>query len=157
MNWLRRLFAHLRVEPPSSAWEWHIEETYKALITISIEALKLLALVNGGAAVAVLTYLGNLAVHSGHLPNLKPALLWYCGGLLATTLAFVIGYMTQLRLFNEERRRYDGTAFYRLHWIGVWLGILLALFASIAFGFGCYRAASALTSSTGTIIPPIAP
>jgi hypothetical protein len=32
---------------------WHITETYKGLINLSIEALKTLALVNGGAAIAL--------------------------------------------------------------------------------------------------------
>jgi hypothetical protein len=65
----------------------------------------MLALVNGGDAVAVLTYLGNLAARSpppAHLPEIKPALLWYCGGLVATVIAFIVAYLTQLRLYNEE-------------------------------------------------------
>jgi hypothetical protein len=39
----------------SPASEWHLTETYKGLITLSVEALKMLALANGGAAVGVLT------------------------------------------------------------------------------------------------------
>jgi hypothetical protein len=42
-------------------WKWHLEETYKALVPLSIEALKILALANGGACVALLTFCGNLA------------------------------------------------------------------------------------------------
>jgi hypothetical protein len=53
-------------------WEWHIKETYKGLITIFIEALKALALVNGGAAVAILAYLGNVA--NAPQPVRSPAL-----------------------------------------------------------------------------------
>jgi hypothetical protein len=65
----------------------------------------MLALVNGGAAVAVLTYLGNLASRSpvpAHVPAIKPALLSYCAGLVATVLAFLAAYCTQLALYNEE-------------------------------------------------------
>jgi hypothetical protein len=47
--------------PNRSPFDFHPEETFKSLITISIELLKMLALVNGGAAVALLAYLGNLA------------------------------------------------------------------------------------------------
>lgn len=47
-------------DPP---WEWHIQETFKAIIPLSIEALKILALVNGGAAVAIISFCGNLASH----------------------------------------------------------------------------------------------
>ena len=52
-------------------WEWHIVETYKGLINLSIEALKALLLINGGAAVAILAYLGNLASRTSlaHLPT----------------------------------------------------------------------------------------
>jgi hypothetical protein len=52
-------------------WDFHPEETFKSLITISVEALKTLALVNGGAAVALLAYLGNLAARTPavRLPN----------------------------------------------------------------------------------------
>jgi hypothetical protein len=79
--------------------------TYESLITISVECLKMLAIVNGGAAVAVLTYLGNLAgrTASGQPTNhITQALMCYCGGLLATILAFVLGYLAQLHLYNEE-------------------------------------------------------
>jgi hypothetical protein len=62
---------------PTQTTPWHLQETYKSLITISVECLKMLAIVNGGAAVAVLTYLGNLASHapSGQPTNhITPAL-----------------------------------------------------------------------------------
>jgi hypothetical protein len=93
--------------PPGqkTRWDFHPEETYKSLITISVEALKLLALVNGGAAVAILAYLGNLAsrVTVRRVPNMTGALLFFAGGLLLTILAFIASYLTQLRLFNEDR------------------------------------------------------
>ena len=58
-------------------WEWHIVETFKGLINLSIEGLKALLLINGGAAVAILAYLGNLASRASvaHLPDVKNALL----------------------------------------------------------------------------------
>jgi hypothetical protein len=40
-------------------WKWHIRETFRGLITISVEVVKMLALINGGAAVALLAYLGS--------------------------------------------------------------------------------------------------
>jgi hypothetical protein len=129
-----------------SGWEWHITETYKALVTLAVEALKMLALVNGGAAVGVLTYLGNLVSRSGApIPDLRPALLWYSGGLLATILAFIVAYVTQLRLYTEERARHTGARFRELHWIGTVVAGLLAVFAAVAFGLGSWDAAGALT------------
>jgi hypothetical protein len=39
----------------------HWIETYKSLITLSLEAFRFSALANGGSAVALLAYLGNVA------------------------------------------------------------------------------------------------
>jgi len=39
----------------------------------------------------------------------------YCGGLLATVLAFVLGYGVQLQLFNEELSRSEGKQFRHRH------------------------------------------
>ena len=55
----------------SATSDWHLQETFKALITIAVEALKLLALANGGAAVGILTYLSNLASHGTPCPPLS--------------------------------------------------------------------------------------
>jgi hypothetical protein len=86
-------------------WDFHPEETYKSLITISVEAPKLVALLNGGAAVALLAYLGNFASRSGakRPPNMTWALICFAIGLILTVLAFISSYFTQLRLFNEDR------------------------------------------------------
>ena len=127
--------------------EWHLTETYKTLITLTVEALKMLALVNGGAAVAVLTYLGTLSARSPpptHLPEIKPALLCYCGGLVATVVAFIAAYLTQLRLYDEEIALRTGTHVRRLHHVGVVMGCLLAVSAAVSFGFGCWKAAGAI-------------
>ena len=40
-------------------------ETYKSLISLSTEGFKFCALANGGAAVAILAYLGNVAGKNG--------------------------------------------------------------------------------------------
>ena len=133
---------------PSSLtpWQWHLSETYKGLITLSVEALKMLALVNGGAAVAVLTYLGSLVSRApvAHQPEIKPALLWYCGGLLATLMAFLFAYVTQLRLYNEEKARHELRPIRTIHTVGIIFAWLLALFSAVAFGVGCWSAATAL-------------
>jgi hypothetical protein len=95
-------------------WQCHIEETFKGLIALSIELLKALLLINGGAAVAILAYLGNLASHASpvaHLPNMRYALLYFAGGVFATALAFIAAYFTQYRLYFEERARHTGRSF----------------------------------------------
>jgi hypothetical protein len=86
-------------------WEWHITETFKGLIQLSIELVKMLALINGGALVALLAYLGNVATHSpaNIHPHLRRALGYFCNGLFATIWVMIFAYLTQLRLYNEER------------------------------------------------------
>jgi hypothetical protein len=99
------------VKPP---WEWHIKETYKGLITLSVELVKMLALVNGGAAIALLAYLGNFAAHAPpdqHPPHLTDALEWFGTGLFATVATVLFAYCTQLQLYSEERRRHEGKPF----------------------------------------------
>jgi hypothetical protein len=127
--------------------DWHLTETYKSLITLTVEALKMLALINGGAAIAILTYVGNLALHqptTGHLPDIKFSLWWYSGGVAAATFAFICSYVTQLRLFIEERDRRGGQPRHTLHWIGPTFGVLLALGSLAAFVIGSLSAATAI-------------
>ena len=87
---------------------------FKGLLTLGVESLKIMALINGGAAVAILAYLGNIASRTpppAHMPHMRSALLLYAAGVLATALAFIGAYATQLRLYNEERARHDGKPF----------------------------------------------
>jgi hypothetical protein len=138
---------------PDDFWEWHIAETFKGLITLSTEVVKMLALVNGGAAVALLAYLGNIVHNPGiHPPHLTHALMWFGKGLFATLLAVIFAYLTQLKLYNEERKKrqqilipeVQRTPIRELHgWI-LAVAILLAIFAAFAFLRGCLIASVAI-------------
>ena len=124
----------------------HLVETFKAIHTIAVEGLKMLAIINGGAAVAVLTYVGNTAKLPAHIPGaLVQAVLCYCLGLVATTLAFIAGYMTELKLYNEALARAEGRSVRSAHQLGVYFGGALAFFAAVAFGLGCWRAVIAFS------------
>jgi hypothetical protein len=130
-------------------WEWHIVETFKGLINLSIEGLKALLLINGGAAVAILAYLGSLASRgsAAHLPDVKNALLCFAGGVFATALAFIVAYFTQLQLYYEERARHERQPFSTRHPIGIRIAAGLVLASAGAFGAGCWIAASAFQTS----------
>jgi hypothetical protein len=80
----------------------HVVETFKSLVQISLEGLKLLALFNGGAAVALLAYMGNIAGKSLPVPNMRLPMACYVAGLIACGLAFLASYLTQFWLYNES-------------------------------------------------------
>jgi hypothetical protein len=112
------------------AYTEHTSETYKSMISISVEAMKSLLLINGGAVIAVLTYLGTinnptLASHAA-LP-----LAFFIGGLIFSVFTFVCSYLTQYSLFNEEVRgeAYKGPKHQTFLCIGfVFLALCLASF-----------------------------
>ena len=84
--------------------DWHKSETYKSLITISIEGFKFCALANGGAVVAILAYLGNVASKTAcRLPDMNSAMYGFLGGLVACGLAMIFSYLTQLQLYQENK------------------------------------------------------
>ncbi len=82
--------------------EQHRLETYKSLITISLEGFKYLALINGGAIISLLTYLGNIAGKELPRPDVRGAALSFMSGLALCGLSLFISYLTQFRLFNEQ-------------------------------------------------------
>jgi hypothetical protein len=134
--------------PPLPGNPWHMQETYKSLITISVECMKMLAVVNGGAAIAILTYLGNLLARASSpqpVPHIGWALVWYCGGLFGAVLAFILSYLVQLQLYQEDVAQSSGTAQGRLkhQWL-LWIAICVVFLSAISFAVGCLQAASAL-------------
>ena len=55
----------------------HAIETYKSLVQISVEGMKLLALLNGGAVVALLAYLGNLSGKTLVMPDMRCSMAFF--------------------------------------------------------------------------------
>ena len=58
----------------------HSIETYKSLIAIAQFGLRFVLLINGGAAIAVLAFVGQLAASVG-MPDVGMALTWYVLGI----------------------------------------------------------------------------
>lgn len=116
----------------------HWMETYKSLITLSIEAFRFSALANGGAAVALLAYLGSVASSSDSVAiNLSCPMMAYISGLVLCGLAVLFAYLTQLKLLNEIGRN-QGFVF--KHTWYLWAAIAFYLASLIAFGWGSYLA-----------------
>lgn len=89
------------MQPPDIRRE-HAIETYKSLIQVSVEGMKLVAFLNGGAAVALLAYLGNVAGKSLTLPDMRLPMAFFLAGLVFSGFAFLGSYFTQLRLYDES-------------------------------------------------------
>lgn len=127
---------------------WHAQETYKSLISLSIEVLRAMILVNGGAALALLTFWGN----QRSAPNLP--LTWplrcFAIGVAAAVFAGIVGYLTQLQLYNESVRISEGQQVSESHVGWLRLGISLAVLSVVLFVLGCTFAANALSTTATT-------
>ena len=121
--------------------EEHALETYKSLINIGTQGLKALQLLNGGAIVALLAYLGQ--AKAGVVTNqISCSLLLFIIGLSISTLAFLFAYLTQFSLFNEMvNPNYQG----KRHTFWLWFAILLLLVSLGCFIAGAWFAVQALT------------
>ena len=115
----------------------HWLETYKSLVTVSIEAFKFSALANGGAAVALLAYVGNVAGKNIPMPDMRWPMFAFLCGVVACGLAMVFAYLTQLKLLNEIGRSENPVV---QHSVFLWISIFLFVCSLIAFGFGSLMA-----------------
>ncbi|WP_128080013.1 hypothetical protein [Roseicella frigidaeris] len=134
--------------------DWHKTETFKSLGTISVEALKMLAITNGGSAIAVLSYLGAISSKSessAHSPDLSSSLFWFCAGIVSVLFGFIMAYITQLRLFNED------TSAKPFHMVPLWLGILAAFGSAISFTLGCYSGVNTLALARKSVMTDLHP
>jgi hypothetical protein len=115
----------------------HWIETYQSLISLSIEGFKFAALANGGAAVALLAYLGNVAGKGTSAPDMRCAMAAFLAGLTACGLAMLFAYLTQLKLLNESRDA--GRPKLSHGWL-LWCAIVLFLCSLVFFGVGSWQA-----------------
>lgn len=76
------------------------QETFRSLITLATEGFKFCALANGGAAVAILAYLGNVAGKNSAVPDMRCAMASFLFGLFLCGCAMLFAYLTQLKRLN---------------------------------------------------------
>ena len=138
--------------PIQSDSDWHITETYKGVITLGVETLKIIFVLNGGALVACLTFLGNQAVKLARKPPLPiPEMLqFYLLGLALTALAFLVAYFMQLRLYGEEIRRREGERVVRVHGYLIDFAGILLVAAVVCFCVGSWFATQVLIGLAGS-------
>ena len=106
--------------------KWHWQEGNK----YAVEGIKTLLLLNGGAAVALLTFAASLKGPSG-APLIGAALICFGLGALIGSCVFVCAYLTQLHYGNK-----DWTKAGRLHTITY---VLIAV-SALAFLAGLFFA-----------------
>lgn len=122
---------------------WHSEETYKGLIQIAMEALKFPVLVNGGAVIALLAFLGKDNRTAMSLGSVNISMCLFIGGVFLGGLAYLAAYLTQLRLYGESALDVPQSGPLR-HNVFLSLTFVLMLSSIIAFAFGAWIGASAM-------------
>jgi hypothetical protein len=119
----------------------HWLETYKSLIAIFIEGFKFSALANGGSAVAILAYLGNVAGKGVQVPDMRCPMLAFLVGLVACGLSVLFAYLTQLKLLDEIRNEISRseTPQFTHGWL-LFSAIIFFVISIFAFGVGSWQA-----------------
>jgi len=135
---------------------WHQEKINEhhilsagSTITYGKEALKSIIIINGGAAVALLALVSQVAKGShGIVPPLSIALVWFGGGVLAGALATGLAYLSQWANTYAIGGIVDGsmpdTVFAVITWVAFVLSLVLAAAGLGAFAWGGWTTADAL-------------
>lgn len=133
--------------------DWYREhrvETYKSMITVSLEAYKYLALLNGGAAAGMLANSRRLIELIG-AANFRVSIELFAWGLVSTAVAMIFAWLTQNRLHNENLIRSEnamrfkrGQAALRYsewHKLHVQIALIATTSSVFLFAWGAIRAA----------------
>jgi hypothetical protein len=123
-----------------------------AAVTTGTETVKAILLINGGACVAVLAFIGSLASQGQVVTDLAVSLVWFAIGALVAVISAGFGYLTNLSYFaesNARTRHFDEPyvretdASRRHHVAGSvtrWLTICCAIVGILAFVGGVFVA-----------------
>lgn len=116
--------------------DWSLE-MFKSVIAAGQNSMRAAMLMHGGAALALLAFIGNLAVNSETLslvPGFGGILPWFLGGLLLVVSAYGTTYLAQ-NYFSDEGKEDVGKRWnivscalvilsYLAFIVGCWLGYL---------------------------------
>lgn len=136
--------------------EWY-RENDKAVIALSQTAQRNLILINAGAAIALLTFIGNLLVKGSDTERFVPAIAWFAAGVSLGTVTTVLSYATQL-IYGHDEGKYVN--------VGKWFhgaAVLVGVAALGTFIGGCvvtYQAfvhESAISQQEKNLPPPRKP
>ncbi len=121
-------------------------ETYKSLTTLSTEDFKFCALANGGAAVAILAYLGNVVGQEFAYPCMTCPIAIFLAWLILCGVTMLFAYFKQLSRLNRLFRREDPSK----DWL-LWVAIVLFISSLSAFAFGSWKVVVAFQHSPLTL------
>ncbi|CAI0727058.1 hypothetical protein [Serratia grimesii] len=121
-------------------------ESFRSVIATGANASKSCMLVNGGAAVALLAFVGNIwnkNPNAGAVAELAYGILFFCSGVGLAALCTGITYIAQYcyaSADSDSDSKWDiaGNIFNIL-------AVLAGLASLILFGYGCYSAFEAIT------------
>jgi hypothetical protein len=123
-------------------------EEFRVVIDASKEAINAALLVNGGAVIAILGFIGSVVTKTGpaHMTGmgslLSAVMLQFAGGVVCAALAFGLRYCAQL--FYRTRRKIPRAK--KFHFAAV-----IAVIASYAaFGYGAWNCYNAFNIFFGT-------
>ena len=83
---------------PTSEWHWAEGTKY------AIEGIKTLLLLNGGAAIALMTFLGHSNVVAINMATAGRSLVLFAFGALLAAFDFLFAYLSQLHYGNKNDR-----------------------------------------------------
>lgn len=116
----------------------HSVEMFKSVIATGQAALKASMVINGGAAAALLAFIGKIW-NEGSIVQVTNALthsiLWFCSGLLIASFASGSTYLSQYS-YLKGWDKVGGV-------VNVFT-VLAVLASYVMFAFGCFNAASSL-------------
>jgi len=125
---------------------WHQEETYKSLIQIGLSSLKFVLIANGGAIITILAFLGKIYDPTKTQPNVFWSLSFFIIGVFFGGIAHFSAYMTQLRLFNENKNiNQVNDKFIIHHTFWLYFSVALVIMGIVCFAIGALLGANAIT------------
>lgn len=133
---IERLKAHLQSNVEIQKYNHSADlEMFKSIIETGQNALKAFVLLNGGAAVALLAFIGKLAeVSRLHIPLFAAPLKFFVIGAFLSVASSGLTYLTQV--MYSEKGKWRNCAGITLH-----LGTIILGLASLGmFGYGTHRA-----------------
>jgi hypothetical protein len=120
----------------------HNLEMLRSTISTGQSALKSALLINGGAAVALLAFIGSIWTSDNAakaLPEISLALLLYVSGVLSAAIAAGFTYLSQAGFGHEF-----GEISRSVGYIGRWLAVLGVFASYVLFGYGSWLAFAGL-------------